>query len=99
MDKRILEECIEGQGHMCLFFPKYQCELFPIERLWCHSKKHTRAYTDGTITKLRKIVPEGLDSVTPDMICKFFRTCRDDENAHREGIQGREVEDRVKVYK
>ena len=97
--KTLLEEYIELRGHICVFYPKFHCELSPIERVWCQSKKHTRAYADGTITRLRRIVPEGLDSVTTDQIKKFFQTCRDYEKAYREGSTGREVEQRVKLYK
>ena len=59
----------------------------------------TRAYADGTITKLRKIVPEGLNSVTLEQIKKFFQTCRDYERAYKEGGTGKEVEKKVKSYK
>ena len=52
-----------------------------------------------TIIRLRKIVPEGLEKCTSDMIRKFFRTCRDYEHAYREGSIGKDVEVRVKVYK
>ncbi len=97
--KTLLEEFVEGRGHLCLYYPKFHCELSPIERVWCHSKKHTRAYANGFIVRLRKIVPEGLDSVSTETIKKFFRTCRDYEKAYREGLTGREVENRVKVYK
>ena len=90
--KNILEEYIEQRGHICMFYPKFHCELSPIERVWCQSKKHT-------ITRLIKIVPEGLDSVTVEQIEKFFRTCRDYEKAYREGGTGREVEERVKMHK
>ena len=94
--KTILEDYIEQRGHICIFYPKFHCELSPIERVWCQSKKHTRAYADGTITRLRKIVPEGLDSVTIEQMKKFFRNY---ENAYREGGTGREVEEHVKIYK
>ena len=97
--KTILEDYIERRGHICIYYPKFHCELSPIERVWCQSKKHTRAYADGTITRLRKIVPEGLDNVTLQQMKRFFRTCRDYENAYREGGTGREVEERVKTYK
>ena len=97
--KTILEDYIERQGHICIFYPKFHCELSPIERVWCQAKKHTRAYADGTITRLQKVVPEGLDSVTIDQMKKFFKTCRDYERAYREGGSGREVEERVKLYK
>ena len=66
-----------------MFFPKFHCELSAI--VWCHSKKHTRAYANGSIVRLRKLVPEGLDSVTTDMIKKFFRTCREYGKAYLTG--------------
>ena len=62
-------------------------------------KKHTRAYANGSIVRPREIVPKGLDSVSTEMIQKFFRTCRDYEYAYREGLIGKAVEERVKVYK
>ena len=95
----LLETYIQQRGHICIYYPKYHCELNPIERVWCQSKKYTRAYADGTITRLRKIVPEGLNSVTQDQIKKYFATCREYERAYREGVTGRDVEERVKVYK
>ena len=73
--KNILEDYIERRGHICVYYPKFHCELIPIERVWCQAKKYTRAYVDGTITRLRKVVPEGLDSVNLELIKKFFRTC------------------------
>ena len=99
IQKTILEEYVEQRGHLCLYYPKYHCELSPIERVWCHSKKHTRAYANGTITRLRKIVPEGLETCTSDMISKYFTTCMDYEQAYRDGCLGKDVEVRVKVYK
>jgi len=69
-----------------MFYPKFHCELSPIERVWCQAKKYTHhKYADGTITCLCKIVPEGLDSVTVEQIKMFFRTWRDYERAYREG--------------
>ena len=92
----VLETYIQERGHICVYFPKYHCELNPIERVWCQSKKHTRAYADGTITRLRKRVPEGLSQVTLCLIQKYFATCREYERA---GGTGRDVEARVKLYK
>ena len=84
---------------MCVFFIlSSTVSLAPLKECCCQSKQHTRAYAHGTITRLRKIVPEGLDSVSTDMIRKFFRTCRDYERAYREGGTGREVEQAVKTY-
>ena len=80
-------------------FPKYHCELNPIERNWCHAKRIARQYVNGSIVKLREVVPSSLDSVTDEMMNKFFKTCRDYEMAYRSGYKGKEVEAAVKLYK
>ncbi len=67
---------------MCVFLPRFQCELNPIERCWCHAKKYTRAHTSGSIIRLRKITPEGLQSVSKELINRFFLTCKDFEKAY-----------------
>ena len=85
----ILEDYINRRGHICIFYPKFHCELSPMERAWYQAKKHTRAYADETITRLRKFVPEGLNSVKLEQIKKFCRTCRDYERVYREGGAGR----------
>ena len=95
----LLEDLVHSRGHLCVFYPKYHCELSPIELVWCIAKKYTRAYANGSIVRLRKLVPEGLDSVTTEQIKKFFRLCRDYERVYREGLTGKAVEERIKVYK
>ena len=87
--KTILEELVESQSHICLFLPRFHCELNPIERVWCHSKKHNRANVNGSITRLRDILPHAFDSCSPELIKKFFRTCREYEKAYHEGCTGR----------
>ena len=90
---------MESRGHLCVFFPKFHCELNAIERVWCHAKKYSHAHANGTITKLRKIVPESLDTCHTDLISKFFVTCRDYMKAYRDGCTCRDVDSRVKLYK
>jgi len=38
-----LQEVIERRGHMCIFLPKFHCELNFIERVWGAAKRETRA--------------------------------------------------------
>ena len=97
--KSLLEEMVEARGHICMFIPKFHCELNPIERVWCHAKKHTRANCNGSIVRLRKLIPEGFETVTNEMIKKFFVTCRDFEKAYREGHTTESVDAAVKQYK
>lgn len=42
-EKPLIQTIIEGSGHICLFLPRFHCELNPIEMLWGYGKY--RAYT------------------------------------------------------
>ena len=95
----ILQEYIEQRGHLCWFYPKFHCELNPIERVWCRAKQYTRQHCNGTIIRLRTAVREGLETATLDLIQKYFKTCRAYEQAYREGHTGYSVEEAVKTYK
>ena len=55
--------------------------------------------TQGPIVRLRKIVPEALETVSIELMNKFFATCRLYEKAYREGHIGDAVESAVKQYK
>ena len=99
-EKTNVEHYVESRGHIALFLPKFHCELNPIERVWGQSKRYCRAYTNFTLVKLRQIINPGLDSVTVDLIRKYFRKARDYEKAYTEGFKaGKQVEDAVKKYK
>ena len=86
-------------GHICLYLPKFHCELNPIEQCWCHGKKHTRSHCNGSIVRLRKIVPESLDGITLDTIARFFSKSGDYETAFREGHSCDTVDKAIKQYK
>ena len=58
-----------------------------------------QSYANGTITRLRTIVPQALETCKPDLINKFFVTCRDYLKAHAEGHTCKDVDVAVKIYK
>ena len=73
----LVEQLVHDRNHICLFFPKFHCELNATERVWCHAKKHSRQYVNGSIVRLRTVVPDSLNTCNTELIFKFFRTCRD----------------------
>ena len=76
-EKSAVESYLLSRGHHCLFIPKYHCELNPIERVWGHAKKYTRANCNYSITGLRKTMIPGLETADADIIRKFYRKARD----------------------
>lgn len=96
----IVETYLKSQGYEAQFFPKFHCELNATEPCWCQSKIHTRAYCKYSIVGLRKQVRPALDSVTVDLIRKFFRKVKDFERAYREGhVPGTGMTNQIKLYK
>ena len=99
-EKTLVEKFISNEGHQVEFLPKFHCELNPIERVWGQAKCYSRQYTNYTLVRLRNIINPALDSVSTDLIRKYFRKVGDYERAYIEGKKaGKEVESAVKVYK
>jgi hypothetical protein len=41
-EKPLLQHYLEGQGHVCMFLPKFHCELNLIEMIWGYVKYRKR---------------------------------------------------------
>ena len=99
-EKTLVDKYISDKGHRCVFLPKFHCELNPIERVWGQAKVHSRAHTNFTLPGLRSIINPALDSVSTDLMRKYFRRVLEYERAYLEGKKaGKELEAAVKVYK
>jgi hypothetical protein len=87
MAKPMLQHYIEGRGHICMFLPKFHCELNPIEILWGYAKyresfDHYIYYysffpgysniSNGKFATAKCIVPKCLDMCNTLTIQKFF---------------------------
>ncbi|CAG8479888.1 21061_t:CDS:2 [Cetraspora pellucida] len=71
--KSHLQEVIEAASHMCIFYPKYYCELNYIESFWAEAKRYARLNCDYTFKDLKKTVPKALNSIDLTKIRHF--TC------------------------
>jgi hypothetical protein len=61
--KSLVQETIEAAGHVCLFLPKFHCELNFIEFFWGMVKKYLRDNCDYTFDTLKENLPKALHSV------------------------------------
>lgn len=74
----MLEAAITCRGHLCIFLPKFHCELNPIEMYWGQTK---RKYRDSQESKLtfahqRALVEKCLDDYSLETLRKYInRAC------------------------
>lgn len=68
----MLEELLESQGQIVLFYPKFHCELNWIERYWGACKAFTRQNCTYTFPGLRNTVPLALAQVPNKTISRYF---------------------------
>ena len=62
--KPLVQEVIEAAGHLCIFLPKYHCELNFIECFWCAVKRYLRENCDYTFKTLKtNKLPKAMASV------------------------------------
>ena len=83
-EPNILESIIRARGHLCLFYPKFHCELSPIEAYWAAVKRFTRRYCGYKKKNLAAILPLALQSVCSQTTKRIFGKCRRVEQAYRD---------------
>ncbi|TDL14382.1 hypothetical protein BD410DRAFT_817185 [Rickenella mellea] len=98
-EKPMIQLYLERRGHICVFFPKFHCELNAIEMYWGFAKYRYREVSDGRFPTARTLVPQCLDICDTHTIRRFFRKCWRYMDAYRKGLDARETAFAVKKYK
>ena len=99
--KSQLQILIESRNHICDFFPKYYPALSALERVWGMAKRWLQRVCKFKYDDLLKKIPKALVGPTCSTatIRRFFRKCRDYQNAYKLGLHGPDVGAKMKVYK
>lgn len=97
--KSLIAETIEAEGHKCIFYPKFHCELNYIEYFWGAAKHYCRVNCDYTWEGLKRTVPEALASVDLKTIRRFARRAQRYMSAYRNDLTLKTAEYAVKKYK
>ncbi|PLW44829.1 hypothetical protein PCASD_07130 [Puccinia coronata f. sp. avenae] len=100
-ERPLLQQIIEDAGHVCLFLPKFHCELNPIELFWSFIK-HTyrkRSHTAQSFPDAKKLFEEVRKGCSLVTIRKYF--CRIDRqiSAYQQGYNGPQSQALMKKYK
>jgi hypothetical protein len=97
-EKSALRDLVENRGHMCLFLPKFHCELNPIELAWGASKASCRQDCDYSFPKLKERVPVALDAIEITTIRRWFRLTERFADAYKKGLTGRLADFATRKY-
>ncbi|KIJ29985.1 hypothetical protein M422DRAFT_268549 [Sphaerobolus stellatus SS14] len=98
-EKPLIERYIEEKGHICLFLPKFHCELDPIEMYWGWTRHQYRTVSDQKFSTAKAIIPQILNFVDVKLIQKFFRKTWRYIDAYEKGLDAHQAAFAVKVYK
>ena len=94
-----LVEVIEMAGHLCIFLPKFHCELNYIEMYWGAVKRFTREHCNYSWAELPDTVDLALDTVSLETIRRFARKSFRYMNLYRANVTGKLAEYACKKFK
>jgi hypothetical protein len=96
--KSLVREVIEAAGHLCIFLPKFHCELNYIEFFWGAVKRWLRENCDYTFQGLQENLPQALDSVTLETIQRWEHRMYRWMDAYHNGLSAHDAQFKVKEF-
>jgi len=69
--RSLMQEVIDIASHMCIFLPKFHCELNFIEHCWSAVKKYLQDHCHFTFNTLKANMPKALEAVQVSTIQKW----------------------------
>ncbi|KAA1072983.1 hypothetical protein PGTUg99_050072 [Puccinia graminis f. sp. tritici] len=99
-ERPLLQMIIEDAGHICLFLPKFHCELNPIELFWSYIKQAYRQETHRckTFSEYKALFERIRQSCPLSTIRKYFRRIDRQISAYEQGYNGPQSINLMKKY-
>jgi len=96
--RSLVQEVIEAAGHLCIFLPKFHCELNFIEYFWGAIKKYLHDHCDYTFITLQENLPKALASVALETVRKWEHQTWRWLEAYSDGLAAHEAQCHVQKY-
>ncbi|TFY69697.1 hypothetical protein EVJ58_g265 [Rhodofomes roseus] len=96
--KSLVQETIEAAGHLCIFLPKFHCEINFIEYFWGAVKKYLHDCCDCTFDMLKENMPKALASVSVELIRKWEHRAWRFIDAYGGGLDAKQAQARVQEF-
>ncbi|EFP79041.1 uncharacterized protein PGTG_04997 [Puccinia graminis f. sp. tritici CRL 75-36-700-3] len=99
-ERPLLQTIIEDAGHICLFLPKFHCELNPIELFWSYIKESYRkqSHTAGLFAACKALFDRVRQSCPLITIRKYFCRINRQLSVYQQGYSGPQSEILMKKY-
>lgn len=94
-----LQRVIEAYCHMCMFLPKFHCELNPVERVFSVIKRFVRERCTYKMDGLTKNLSLALQCLNINQLRRFSHRCDRYIAAYSSGVPSKDMEDVVKCMK
>lgn len=89
---------IEAAGHLCIFLPKYRCELNFIVFFWGAVKRYLSENCDYTFATLQSNLPLALASVSVELIPKWEHQSLRWMEAYQSGLLLKDAQEQVQAF-
>jgi hypothetical protein len=96
--KPLVQDVIEAAGHLCIFLPKYHCELNFIEFFWGAVKRYLHENCDYTFEMLKTNLPKAMASVRLSTIRLWEHRMHRWMSAYRSGLETKTAQLQVKEF-
>jgi len=96
--KSLVQEVIEAAGHLCIFLPKFHCELNFIEFFWGAIKRYLCNHCDYSFNTLKENLPKALASIEHKTIRLWEHCMIRWMEAYRLGMCAKEAQMKVKEF-
>lgn len=94
----LVQEVIETAGHLCIFLPKFHCELNFIEFFWGAVKKYLRDNCGYSFATLQENMPKALASVDLKIIRRWEHRMIRWMDAYSSGLGAKDAQSQVKKF-
>ncbi|KIK82077.1 hypothetical protein PAXRUDRAFT_77717, partial [Paxillus rubicundulus Ve08.2h10] len=88
----VLETFINKAGHLCIFLPKFHCELNPIEMYWGWCKYQYHEVSKPNFVAAKQAAVEILDSCPVEVLRRFINRSFRFMSAYHLGLSGKAAE-------
>ncbi|KZT68737.1 hypothetical protein DAEQUDRAFT_745617 [Daedalea quercina L-15889] len=95
----LLEHKIKARSHLCIFLPKFHCELNPIEMYWGWCKYRYHEVYKAKFEDAKRVALECLNACPVEVIQRFFNRSWRFMDAYRKGLTGKAAEWAVRKQK